>query len=411
MLGFISHSGAKAGEPNAHELRWSEGSVLLDCGAGAGGAAYLERIKRPDVVWISHAHGDHSGALLAVFERWPGIKVLATKETRQLLRFALGSGAAPARVEAAVSRVSVVEWRRFRELPGVPGARIMALEAGHIPGAAMALLELEGEEGLRRVLYTGDFCTHDQVITKGAGVPVVSDEFRIDLAISEAVLATDKEADRLDYEEEVRLLREEVGARRGPLLAAVLGVGEAVEVAALLAMEGRRVMIDEYLRPIFEVSREELGALWEGLEFGDRREMAGHLRADGVVVAPGDQLQVGSAAQILATPLLEEPAATILIVNRARRKTGAGRLIRARRGEEIRWQGRSTVLEAVVVHRRLLNHAPRWQLMSFLSALDPSTAILFHASDGARWALKRAMAEQGFQRTVEILETGELFEC
>lgn len=410
MMQFISQSGAKAGEPNAHELRWSGGKVLLDCGMGPEGAAYLERMERPDAVWISHAHGDHCGALFKVFERWPGIKVLATEETRQLLRYALGR-ASPARVEALVRRVLPVPMRKFRQIPGLGGARIMALEAGHIPGAAMAVLEVEDDGELRRVLYTGDFCTHDQVITKGAGVPVVSDEFRIDWVISEAVLATDKEADRLDYDLEVRRLIERLEERSGPILAGVSSVGESLEVASLLVRAGKQVMVDEYLRGIFAVSKEELGDVWKRLEFGDRGRLGRHFAADGAVVAPGDQYQSGSAAGVLVRALIEDPAATILIVNRARKKTGAGRLLRAWQGErEVSWQGQKLPLKAEILYGRLINHAPRWQLLGFLRALEASTTFLVHASDGARWALKRALQSQGFENEVEIPARGQSYE-
>lgn len=406
---FISHSGAGAGEPNAHEVEWAGWRVLLDCGIGSGGAAYLEGMERPQVVWISHAHGDHCGALLQVFERWPGVKVMATEETRRLLRFALG-GAPAARVEAVVRRVLPVKVGRYRDIPGMSGARIMALGAGHIPGAAMALFEFEGAEGVRRVLYTGDFCAHDQVVTRGAGVPVVSDDFRIDWVISEAVLATDREADELDYEGEVGRLIEALQGRRGPVLAGVFSMGESIEVAALMVRAGKRVIVDDYLRGIFEVSRGELGELWGELEFGDRGELARHLTTGGAVVAPGDQLQRGSAAQILAGPLLEDREATILVVNRARKKTGAGRIIGAKRGDELRWGGRRLRLEAEVIYGRMINHGPRWQLMGFLGALEGSRTFLVHASKGARWALKRALERQGFQGEIEILESGEVFE-
>ena len=407
---FISCSGAKAGQPNAHMIVSSGGRILLDCGSERRSPPkYLAEMERPDVLWISHAHGDHCGALLDLMEKWPKLAVMATKDTVKLLRVALDGGRSAsisARVDAVLRRIRRVPWRKFRPLPGVEGARIMAVEAGHIPGAAMAVLEIEDGERTRRVLYTGDFCTHDQTVVKGAGVPVF--EGGVDWVICEAMLANDKEADSLEYRNEADALRLAVEEAVGPVLIGVSSIGESAEVAALLASTKKRVMADEYLREVLEVSREALGQeLWSKLTFGDRRRLKGHLSADGVVIAPGDQYRRKTAAAVLAEPLLSDPSATIVVLNRARKKTGAGRLLSAKRGGLVDWQGRDVKLGASVIHRRLINHAPRWQLKGLLMGVGAQKTFLVHGTTGARWGLKRALKRDGFAGEVEVVEVGE----
>ncbi len=408
---FISHSGAKAGTPNAHELRGATWRLLFDCGASRRGAAYLEKMERPDAVWISHAHGDHCGGILELLERWPKVRVLATATTAKLLRFALAGGrggaSESARVEALIRRIKRVPWRRFVDLPGVTGARIMALPAGHISGAAMAVVEVDdegGDPGRRRILYAGDFCTHDQAVVEGAGIPTMADGQGIDALICEAMLATDTEADRVVWADEAQRLVEVVRQAEGPVLIGVASIGESVEVASVLGRAGLRPMVDDYLKKLFEIC----GVDEEGLVFGSRSRMEGRLRADGVVVAPGDQYRRGTAAFQLAGPLVDDPKATLVVLNRARGKTGAGRLLKTDRGDSIKWGARKTKLAARTAYFRLINHAPRWQLQGFIQGVDAATTLLVHGSTGARWALKRSLASDGFEATVEIVEEGEL---
>ena len=413
-LELISYRGAEAGEANAHLVRCDQTSILLDCGSDRQGASYLADLRRPDAVWISHAHLDHCGALLELVARWPRMPLLATAKTAKLLEFSLSGAASTsargeARVAALARKIKRVPWRRFRSIPGSDGARIMAIPAGHIAGAAMAVVEFgDGDEG-RRVLYTGDFCTHDQAIVMGAGVPRMGGGFSIDAVISEAMLANDEEADAVDWDDEARALSDAVQEAPGAVLIGVASLGESVEVAAILADSGQSVMVDEYLRDVFKVCRADFGRRWEAITFGDRRRMAGRLRAKNVVIAPGDQFRRTTAAGVLSEPLVGDQSATLVVLNRARKNTAAGRLVAAGRGDEIRWRGRQVRCQAKVIYRRLVNHAPRWQLKGFIGGVDAPKTFLVHGPTGSRWALKRALAKDGHSGEVEVVESNEVF--
>lgn len=412
---FISHSGAEAGRPNAHRLSWSEGSLLLDCGGDRRKPGYPATLERPDAVWISHAHGDHCGAILELLARWPRLPVLATQATIDLLPFALGAAGTSkrraARIAALCRRITAVPWRRFRPLPGVNGGQIMALPAGHISGAAMALVDLKSAGQRRRILYTGDFCTHDQAVVTGAGIPLMNDGVNVDMLISEAILATDREADTLVWKQEAQALVEVVEEADGPVLIAVASIGESLEVAALLAGAGVSVMVDEYLEKVLEIGLEAGAQERAFISFGDRRRLKGRLRADGVIIAPGDQYRRGTSAAALAGALIDDCSATLVVLNRARKKTGAGRLIAGARGDEMNWQGRRIQRQARVVHRRLLNHAPRWQLKAFIQGVGAPMNLLVHGTTGARWGLKRALIKEGLDDDkLIVVEAGRSYE-
>ena len=393
---FISHSGAKAGTPNAHQLVIGGHRILLDCGAGGAGSGYLDSLPRPDAVWISHAHGDHCGALLELLGRWPRLKVLAAAGGSPLIAWSLGKEGVLER------RILPVPWQRFREIPGCPGLRMMALPAGHVPGAAMVVLEVEEQGQPRRVLYTGDFCTHDQAVVRGAGVPARQGGFPIDAVISEAMLANEREADQVEWSQEAAALVEDLRGD-GPSLVGVASLGESAEVCAILAAAGIEPMIDASLRAVLELCPglpDEVLAM----SFGDWRRMRGRLRGGGVVIARGDQWRSRSAVHRLAAELLSDREATVVVLNRARQSTPAGRLVAAGRGESLKWSGRTVELAAGVAHRRLINHAPRWALMAMLQAVGAPVNLLVHGPTGARWALKRALEKEGFSGSIEVVE-------
>ena len=409
---FISRSGARAGEPNAYEVVWPEGRILLDCGAGTGEPLYLSKLSRPDLVWISHAHGDHCGGLLKLKERFPQTGVIATVTTRRMLgpMLAPGSGGYDqGRVGALVRQIEGIEEGRFTSVGGLPGVRVMALPGGHVPGAAMLLMEIEVGAGAgekKRLLYTGDFCTHDQATVEGAGAPVLKEGTRVDVVVMEAMLGTDREADCWEVGEARRGLEQCVEEAPGAVLFGVSSLGEAQEMA-MIASGRRKVMVDEYLKPVIEKGIEAKRESTGQIEFGNRRQLKERLEVGGVVIAPGDQYQRGTAAAWLAGGLLDEEEATVVVLNRARKKTGAGRLVGTTRGARLKWWDREVELRARVVHHRWINHAPRWQLVGFAKLLQARKILLVHGSTGARWAVKRAMEEAGVESEIVVVTNQE----
>lgn len=169
-----------------------------------------------DPTYISHAHSDHAGSRKK--------EVLATEITAALL---------------GRERVS-------------PPAGVKLLNAGHIPGSSMVLLE-DGAD----VLYTGDFKTEDDVLLKGA------EPVEADILVVESTFGLP--SFRFPRREEIyhrieRWIRE--GGKK-----ALIGykVGKAQELVALLNQLGIEPMVSP---DIEEVNRKmvELGVklAWGG---------------------------------------------------------------------------------------------------------------------------------------------------
>ncbi|MGD1857086.1 MAG: MBL fold metallo-hydrolase [Leptolyngbyaceae cyanobacterium] len=115
--------------------------ILLDCGL-----ANLETLKGeppPDAVFYSHAHVDHGRGLSLLRQRWSQVTIYATAATVALLSD-----------DALAQSIQVLSWRVPTQV-----ADDLTLElwpAGHLPGAACALLTYTPGSHSYRFFYTGD---------------------------------------------------------------------------------------------------------------------------------------------------------------------------------------------------------------------------------------------------------------
>ncbi|MEM7797102.1 MAG: MBL fold metallo-hydrolase [Cyanobacteria bacterium P01_C01_bin.118] len=115
--------------------------ILLDC--GLKDLATLENQPPPHGVFYSHAHGDHGRGLGALLCRWPNVSIYATAATAALLQdraLATTIQVLPLRMPVAIADNLTIElW-----------------PAGHLPGAACALLTYTHGNHSYQFFYTGD---------------------------------------------------------------------------------------------------------------------------------------------------------------------------------------------------------------------------------------------------------------
>lgn len=402
--------GAQLGA-NAYLIEAHGVSVLLDAGARQGRRpVWVDQLDEPALCWLSHAHWDHLGALPRLRQRFPTAACLASRTTRRLAEVSLTlSGVEDARAAALASQLQSVPLRqyfslsRFSDKPGAAKFRGMLFEAGHMPGAAMLLLEIDrGADRPFRLLYTGDFCLHDQPLTAGAMVPGTGEGFPIDVLVMEGVLATNETCDAIDYDAQVERLEQSVSARRGGALVAVASLGEAGEVAAALAGSVARLALHSRLEPALRAS----GAHLEGMAFTDETGCKRTLDAGGVVIAPGDQLHPSTPAGRLVARVVPRADAQIVLLNRTHRGSLAGALRRASAGQRVAVGRRQVQLAASVEHFVLPNHAPRWQLTRLATAVDAQRTLLVHGHKSQLYTLRRAIKKAGYAGRIDVPENG-----
>ena len=203
--------------------------VLVDPGGSPGGELGLPLVltaaERLDAIVLTHAHADHSAGLLTVLAAYPTVPVLATPSTIALLQLLGGFTEATlphARSTPFYERCTLEPTRHG------PAWTVCLLPAGHLLGAAMAVLETP--EGC--VVCSGDVSLARQYTVRGAARP--RQRQRADVLVLESTYG-DREF-RPRVLEEARLVEQVRAAleRGGHVLIAASPLGTAQEVLLTL---------------------------------------------------------------------------------------------------------------------------------------------------------------------------------
>lgn len=176
---------------NSYFLRIGKYKILIDFGIKLDKKRnkypdfdFLEKIcplEKLDMIILTHAHLDHCGALIELYKRNSKIKVIMTKETRELVKINMRGSLKDLDDQYLLAEclkrsigVSLREPLNFFN-----GDLVLELfRAGHILGAASVLLK--GKDCT--VFFTGDYCLKDQHTVLGMDIPK---EYDIDILITE----------------------------------------------------------------------------------------------------------------------------------------------------------------------------------------------------------------------------------
>lgn len=188
-----------------HVVRTNHGTILLDCGLFQGRRRESLEKNRSlgvdpqeiDAVILSHAHIDHSGALPLLIKRGYGGPVYATPATRDLCAVMLTDAALIQEADAryinklierdAVDMDRVDPLYEAKDVPRVldqmislpyhrrhevmPGVHVTFLDAGHVLGSAITVLDVEDGAETKRVVFTGDLGRRNLPILRDPEVP------------------------------------------------------------------------------------------------------------------------------------------------------------------------------------------------------------------------------------------------
>ena len=191
-----------------HVVRTAKATVLLDCGLFQGRRREsLERNRDLgvdandiDAVVLSHAHIDHSGALPLLAKQGYRGPIYATPATRDLCAAMLADAAMiqggdaryinkvidrdgvnmehvtplydEADVLSVLGQMSSLSYHR-RELVA-PGIHATFLDAGHVLGSAITVLDIDDGGVMKRVVFTGDLGRRNVPILRDPEVPIGS---------------------------------------------------------------------------------------------------------------------------------------------------------------------------------------------------------------------------------------------
>lgn len=437
---------------SCHLLESGKRTVALDCGLFQGHRAEANRknlelpvaIDRLTAIVLSHAHIDHSGRLPYLARRGYKGRIWATPATRDLCALMLADSAhiqakdaeylarhhrsyieplySQDDVRRTIDLMQTVPYERpFEIAPGVEGR---FLDAGHILGSAMIVLDCRMEKHRRRLVYTGDLGRAGQAIIRDPQIPHQADH-----VIMESTYGNRTHPATKSMRKELGAIVRATASRGGRVLIPAFAVGRTQEIIYdlhVLLKEGRIPAIPIYvdsplaidvtgvfaMHPeVFDRSEPLLAAGEEPFTFPlvrytrsvDESKALNTIRHPMVIIAASGMAESGRILHHLANGAAD-PRNTILIVGFQAQHTLGRRIVE--RQPVIRVFGEDVPLRAEV---QVLNgysaHADREELMQWLTGTTKAArhrpvVSLVHGEAEAQDELAGRLRALGYRVTV-----------
>lgn len=447
-----------------HLVRTAHANVLLDCGLyqGRRRESYERNRDLPvrpadvDVIVLSHAHIDHSGALPSLVKSGYRGDIYVTPATRDLCAAMLEDAANIQMHDAAyverqirehgsdmehveplydledvkqtLSQMICVPYRRPVTI--AHGVKLVFHDAGHVLGSAVTSLDLDDEGATRRLTFSGDLGRHDAALLRDPEVP----------SGTEILLCESTYGDRLhgpvaDLDERLSALVTRVAARGGKVIIPTFALERAQEVIVALRRLRQKgtipaipVYVDSPLTlkvtgvfrlhpecfddPMREAMQDGDSPFdFEGLRYIDSVEASKRLTADStpaIVLSASGMCENGRILHHLRATIAD-PKNAVAIVGFQAQHTLGRRLVEGR--DEVRIFGVMHARRAeVVVFDGLSAHADRDDLVAFIEACREHgklrTVALVHGEPDSLFALRDTLNERGFP-DVRVPERGD----
>lgn len=235
-------AGNEVGRSCIH-LKYGNREFLLDCGVhpaytGVSSLPFLDLVdlSKIDAILITHFHLDHAAALPFLTEKteFKG-KVYMTHPTKAILKWLLNDYIriinssseqdfyTEKDLQNCYDKIIPIDYHQQINIKGV---KFTALNAGHVLGAAMFLIEIEKS----KILYTGDFSREEDRHLKAAESPGC----RMDALITESTYGVQCHLPRSEREARFTSIVSNVVERGGRCLLPVFALGRAQELLLIL---------------------------------------------------------------------------------------------------------------------------------------------------------------------------------
>ena len=257
-VSLIAHGAAREVTGTCHELRVGDRSILLDCGLFQGrrseaaekNASFAFDPRRIDALILTHGHMDHAGRIPLLYKRGFAGAIFCTYATRDLsevmlldsayiqekdedfarrhMRDAMLRNAGPLYTKTdAEECMPLFVGKNYHEwFEVVPGVRAQLLEAGHILGSAMVLIEIDmpGSSPLT-FCFSGDIGRNT--------LPIIRDPERmppVDILVCESTYGNREHESILTAKDKLRDVILKTAARGGKVLIPAFSLERTQEI-------------------------------------------------------------------------------------------------------------------------------------------------------------------------------------
>lgn len=437
-----------------HLVRTSRAKVLLDCGLFQGRRRDANEHNRSlpvdapelDAVVLSHAHIDHSGALPLLYQRGYRRSVYATPATRDLCVPMLQDSAAiqesdARHIERLIERGHkhidpVVPLYTRTDVLGLlgqmvalpyrhrhtiaPGIDLTFLDAGHVLGSAIVVLDIDEDGTNTRLAFTGDLGRPHLPILRNPELPT-----GVHCLLSESTYGDRLHGPISETADALADVVTRTHARGGKVVIPSFALERAQEIIyelKRLRLEQRIPPLPVYvdspltvkLTDVFKLhpdcyDREASELLhsgedpfdFEGLSYVSRVEQSKAIDASDqpcIVISASGMCEAGRILHHLKATVTQ-PKNSIVIVGFQAENTLGRRIVERR--EELRIYGEMHRLAAeVVVLDGFSGHADQAGLLRFAEAVREHgklrQVVLVHGEPSAQHALAHLLEERGF---------------
>jgi len=407
------HGGTREVGGSCIVVETDDAKIALDYGIKVGERPLEHLPKDLDMVIISHAHLDHSGALLSLAKT--NTVVVGSDATRDvtadllldLIKVQRMNGNKVPYSYSDVDKIRRLWWAR--DSVALPGMEIQVYPAGHVLGAKMINVRAEEKE----ILYTGDFCLHNTDILEGSNLESLPKE--LDALIIESTYGGKKRLNRSELLERLFAEINETIERRGNVLIPVFAFHRSQEMAKEIdqAMQDGNLrnyntyIISRLAHKItghFNRYKELLTEKIREQEKPFNYEHAEHLRRveqitePAIVICTSGFGHAGASHRLLKKWAPNEDNSVIISSGYIPPESP---LAAAKEKGELIENGDKVPVKAKVKQIELSSHADQSELIKLIKTLKPKRTFLVHGDLEQAWALSKEISQVTY---VEIPE-------
>jgi putative mRNA 3-end processing factor len=253
--------------------------------------------------------------------------------------------------------------------------RFKLLNAGHIPGSSLILLECNG----KRILYTGDFNDLDTALLTGSSLL----EEELDAVIIESTYSQKFRSDRQKIEQELISATENILEENGTICIPAFSVGRSQEIMCILTKHevDAYIVVDGMARAVNQIITANpdsvrdynlfLNAIKKIHSVRNKKDRDRALSMPSVIIAPAGMLTGGSVKYYIKK-LYDDPTNGLFFVSFQVEGTPGARILET---GQFQYKKKSVDIEAQIKHFELSSHADRTGLLELLENIQGSPKV------------------------------------